>query len=300
MNFSGFGQGANAGIQGADAMTRAQTNGLTLQDAQRQAQAQAALVKILQSLGSQQQPQQGQPNPLAGIMPAATPQVPGPPPPGGVSPPMGGMPPAGGAPVGGAGPMPPVGAGAPPSLPPGAGMPPGMDYGRLASSIQGSGLNSGAQGAALQMLMKLMQPQQNNALKLDLANLNAGVRERGQDIGVDTADKNRDAKKEIADANNKFKSPPSQKPLNDPKFRKLEMTYNNAVKVYNASPTQDNFDAQTAAAKAYNDYSPGDASTASSTTPTGGRITITDDKGKDFTVPADQLQDAIAQGYKQK
>lgn len=282
MSFAGFGQGANAGIQGANAMTAAQSNGQTLQDQMRTAQAQAMLAKALQQYAGGGQPQ-------GAAMSAPT--APGAPPSGGVSPQGMGQPPAGNAP-GGAGPSSPMGGALPPqgnamSAPSG-----GLDIARLAAAAQGQGGSSGAQGALAQMLMKSLQPQANNAVKLDLGQLHSNTQE-------DIADKNNASRSAIAAANNTFKMPASQKPLNDPKFRKLEVSYNNAVKAYGANPTDDNYKAQVDAAKAYNDYTPGGAA-QKTTTSAPQMVEVISPDGTPGTIPSDQLSDALTQGYKQK
>lgn len=264
--FAGFG---NA-FQGASNATGALQS---QEDARRQLAAQAMLAKALQAYAAQQggqgqgaQAMQAPPVPGAAIQP------------GGVSPlGAGSTPPAGAAP-GGAGLVASPGA-APPQMAMGGGQPPGMDLSRLAQASMSQGGSNGAQGALAQMLLKSMQPQANNAARVYIgdqrnqtsaANTDArvGAEDRGQDLRAKSAADSTQARKDIAAANNRFKLPPTQKPINDPGFRKAEQIYQGAVKTYAASPTDDNYQALQAAATAYNGYSmPGASATSAGASP---------------------------------
>ena len=173
---------------------------------------------------------------------------------GGVSPPLMASAPAGPA-TGGAGPVAPMG-GAGPTNP----MSGGIDMQALVKAL-GSGIDSdpGAAAFAIQNYMKMMQPVANNAVKLDLGNLRANTQE-------DIADKNRSSREAIAAANNKYKLPSTQKPINDPEFRKLEQLFVGAQRAYTASPTEENYSNLQQASKAYSAY--GGSAPANQTAPT--------------------------------
>lgn len=180
VNFAGFGNAFQGASNTTDVLQKQE-------DTQRQLAAQAMLAKVLQQYTQGQQPQQNMamtppPPPGAAIQP------------GGVSPlAPGSAPPAGNAPGGMAGPSAPSG-GAFPS--PGV---PGLDMSRLVQSVQGAGGSQGSQGAALQMLMKMMQPQANNAVKLDIANDRNTTSMRNTDVRADTSIKNTTARIDAAD-----------------------------------------------------------------------------------------------------
>lgn len=286
MDFRGF----TPAFQGANSVTSALAD---RHQAQQQQQAQAALVKILAQMSA---PAGGAP---------ASPQVPGAPPPGGVSPSMGGMPPAGGAP-GGAGPISPMG-GASPSMP-GSSMPPGMDYGRLAAAIQGSGIPAGAQGLALQMLMKGMQPGQNNATKLEIADKRADTARDNRTSRETIADKTISSREKVAEANRIMRTNTNAKLKDDPTYRALESRLKAAQSANASNGTADTYTALQKASDELYEYAqklkaPGAPPSVSAPAPGAGgdtRISVVDAKGNEFTVPESQLNDAIAQGYKKK
>lgn len=157
-----FGAAFGQGFQGA---TQAQGTLQKLQDQQDQQNANAMLAKVLQQYSQSQQqqapaqpPQAVMPANFQGPMPQGMPPRPAMPPSGGVSPQGGGIAPAAGAP-GGAG-LNPMGSAPAQS---------GIDLQRLVQAIMAQKGSGGAQGYALQDSMKLLQPQANNALKIDLA-----------------------------------------------------------------------------------------------------------------------------------
>ena len=255
MNLSGFGQAANSALQGANAATTANINDQNLQQLIAQAQAQSKLTQILQALGNQQgQRPQPAPNP---ILPTAMPQT------GGVSPSAGGAMPMGGA-SGGMGPA-PAQSMTPPqgnpiqalNLPQQGGMPGGITMQALAQAVGQSGLSPQAQGAALESLVKLMQPQANNALKLDLGAMRDATQQRGQDIGLEKTEEQIDARKEIAAAQNAIRQQGLSQPSKDRKFLALQQNVKSATAAYAAKPTQKNYDALTKASKDFNDYAGG-------------------------------------------
>lgn len=245
MNFAGF----DNAFQGASGVTDALQR---QQDTDQQMQARAMLAKVLQQYAAAQQG--GQPQPQ-GAPNAST--VPAMPPAGGVSPPMGSPAPAAGAP-GGAGPSSPMG-GAP--APASAGAPDGVDLQRLVQAIMAQKGNPGAQGYALQDSMKLLQPQANNALKLDLGQLRSNTQE-------DIADKNIAARKAVADANNAIKAKQGAKPINDPVYRAKEQEVKTAQAVYTAKPTRANWDDLAKKSATYMDYATGMGSGVKPTEPT--------------------------------
>lgn len=271
MDFRGFAPAFNAS-------TATDASLMKNRDTRNQMQGQNILAEVLrQYAASQDAPPPLAPGAAGGL--AFT--NPGTPATGGVSPPAPALPPPGGAPGGMAGPS---------SSMSGAPLPGGIDLNKLIQSAGGASSNGAAQSYALQSALKMLQPQANNAVKLDLGQLRSNTQE-------DIADKNNASRKSIADANNKFKMPASEKPLNDPKFRKLEITYNNAVKAYAANPTDDNYKAQIDAANAYNNYAPAGKATTSSAPK---MVEVISPDGTSGTIPSDQLSDALTQGYKQK
>lgn len=193
-NFAGFG---NA-FQGASAVTDALQK---QEDARRTLQGQAMLSKILQQYaGGNGAAPAPQPGPAAGMAMQA-PTDPGALPVGGVSPSPAGMPPAGSAP-GGAGPISPQGGALPSGMAMQPNAPVGLDMQKLVQAVAAQGGSPGSQGAALQQLMKLIQPQANNAVKLDIATghdatskENTGKRgqvsERNTDAKINAADKSK-------------------------------------------------------------------------------------------------------------
>jgi len=151
-NFSGFGN-AFQGAANATSVLQQQD------DARRQAQAQSMLARILQQYAAAPQ---GSPQSQGAMSaPSGAPQAPAVPSPGGVSPSGAGPAPAAG-PSGGAGPTSPMGGGPAPNT--------GLDLQNLVKAVMAQGGNPGAQGYALQAAMKTLQPQANNAVKIDLQN----------------------------------------------------------------------------------------------------------------------------------
>lgn len=226
-----FGSAFNQGFYGA---AQGQQVSQQLQDAQQQEQARAMLVKVLQAYTQQQPAPQLTPQPANPVLPSNF-QVPAMPfQPGGVSPSGGGMAPAVGAP-GGAGPISPAG-GAPAST--------GIDLQKLLQAVMAQKGSPGAQGYAIHDAMKLLQPQANNALKLDLGNMRNDTQRYGIDTRAttqeDIVDKQIAARKAVADANRMAKD--KNKPVNDPKFRALEDRVKSLQAVYAARPMQKNYD----------------------------------------------------------
>lgn len=254
MNFAGF----TPAFEGASGVTDVLQR---QEDTQRQLQAQAMLAKVLQAYAGQQQQGQGA-SMQAPPVPGGAIQ------PGGVSPLGGGaQPPAGnvsggagpaGAPMGGA--LPPIAPSgnamsAPPSMPPGAppGMMPGaspgggqpfggLDMSRLAMAAQQSGGSPGAQGALLQMITKMLQPQMANATRLEIAGANNATRE-------DTTDKNIASRERVASANRMLKT---RSPMlkDDPVYRALEDQLKAAQAANGAASSSDHDQTYSALVKA--------------------------------------------------
>lgn len=285
-NFSGF----TPAFQGASNVTDVLQK---QEDAQRQLQAQAMLAKILQQYSSGAAPSgqgmamQPPPPPGAAIQP------------GGVSPLTGGAQPAGNAP-GGAGSSSPMGGALPPQPAMSSGQPPiGMDLQRLAQSAQSQGGNPGAQGAALQMLMKMMQPQANNATRLEIG-----------DRRNDTSITNTNARDATSTANTNARI--NAKDLPTDQLLKEFTSQGNVI----ARMAPDN-EAYPAELQKFDDLKKeidvrrgkaglppkADKITKSGPEPVStlpaqnDRVQVKDKDGNVFTIPADQLDDAITQGY---
>lgn len=242
MNFAGFQQGFNGATNAQDVIQK-------LQDAQNQQQGNALLTKIIQQYAGANAPSPapaGGPasvGAMAGPVPGMSPQT------GGVSPPMQGppMPPAMGGAPGGAGPSNPMGgASLPPSMPQTGAMG-GIDMQRLMQALAGSGGSDGAQGYALKDAMKLLQPQANNALKLDLNtnnnNTRKGIADENNSTREDIAQKNIDARKSIADANRMVKNGGGPKLKDDAVYRALEDKLKAAQSANAANGTEDTYSA---------------------------------------------------------
>lgn len=165
----GLGQSQYADTQ--NRLMQGKTLQQQLEEAQKQSRANAGIPAVMQHLYAALNKPQAIAAPNGGVMP---PMSPGAAPSGGVSSPPGGVPAAGGVP-GGAAPlaMPPMGGAGAPSLQstgapgglPGFG---GIDPAALWKYLGDSGMAPEEQFMAASAILKMLQPQANNAIKLDL------------------------------------------------------------------------------------------------------------------------------------
>lgn len=296
---AGYGAGQQALVQYLNAMQEQKLRQQAVQQGQQQAQAQTLIPGAMQALFAKGgMPQQIQ-NP--GLIAPQGPGMPG----GGVSPSAGiNMPPTGGAP-GGVGPTAPSGAGASPPVfsPPAAGGSPNMAD--LWAYLQKSGAPAGAQAVAGQDIYKMMLPEQRlNDAMMRTQMQQGGASQRAQ-LGAETRLKI--ASETAAARRTAMAAAPKLK--DDLQFRTLEDEMKATQSMYNANPSEDNLLAFNSAAKALADYSRS-AQTKAASSPAaraggggeqpagGGTVSVVAPDGTAGTIPAEQLNDALAQGYK--
>lgn len=264
-----------------------------------QAQARAALAKVLQQIaarqGQQQAPAGAQPAPMYGSqLPGATPSA-------AVSPQTAGAPAATGGAPGGAGPLPAMPGG-------GASSFFGIDP-AIVQALGQQNISPGAMGYAIENAANLSKAPTANATRLEIA----GTAEQGRNQRAQLSASTRMQIANQTAAYRRQAAAAAPKLKDDAEFRTLEDELNGAKTLYNASPTDDNLQAYHEAAKALSEYSrtktTGAAPAASpalapapapaAAPAAGGTVSVVDPNGTPGTIPADQLQDALKQGYKQ-
>lgn len=284
--------------------------------------------QVMQKLAAMQQ---GQPQTGTTIMPQQPSATSAP---AAVSPPVGGTPLAatGGAP-GGAAPIPngvsSPGGGVPPQMPtsqlvnPTGGQPmpqvggmqptpqigqPGI-LGQLLQAYSGATGDPRAISGSFQDMSKTLAPAQNQATRIEIAGQNEAGRNARAALSSQTrlqiATQNGELRTQLAKMSRQ-----NSKLKDDPEFRAMEDELKAAQSANTASPTDDNLQAVNTAAKNLLTYAkslakentgaPSSKPAASAEAPAaGGAISVVDPQGNPGTIPADQLKDALAQGYKQ-